>query len=93
MVKIRHICGGVERGDRSNFYAVFRKLALKAGIPAELAHPHILRHTRAIELLRNDVPITIVQCILGHASLSTTAVYLRYSSVETKQILKNRGVI
>ena len=85
--------GKVFKIDRTNFYTVFRKLALKTGIPAELAHPHILRHTRAIELLRNGVPVTIVQRILGHASLSTTAVYLRYSSVETKQILKDRGVI
>ena len=79
--------------NRSNFYRVFKEVALKLGIPVNLAHPHILRHTRAIELLRNGVPVTIVQRILGHASLSTTAVYLRYSSVETKQILKDRGVI
>ena len=52
--------GKVFKIDRTNFYTVFRKLTLKAGIPAELAHPHILRHTRAIELLRNGMPVTIV---------------------------------
>ena len=57
--------GKVFKIDRTNFYSVFRKLALQAGIPAELAHPHILRHRRTVELLRNGVPVTIVQRILG----------------------------
>jgi hypothetical protein len=39
------------------------------------------------------VPVTIVQQILGHASLSTTAMYLRYSASKTRRILKDRGVI
>ena len=50
------------------------------GIPKELAHPHILRHTRAIELLRAGVPVTVVQDLLGHSALTTTAVYLRISN-------------
>jgi len=87
------MAGKVFKIKRTNFYKVFRELAIKAGIPEQLAHPHVLRHTRAIELLRNGVPVTAVQSILGHASLSTTAVYLRYSGMEIKQILKDRGVI
>jgi molybdate transport system regulatory protein len=68
-------------------------LCKKAHIDKKLAHPHTLRHTRAIELLKAQVPVTIVQQILGHASLSTTAMYLRYSASETRRILKDRGVI
>ncbi|WP_456324098.1 tyrosine-type recombinase/integrase, partial [Desulfonauticus submarinus] len=61
--------------------------------PRKLAHPHILRHTRAIELLRNGVPVTIVQDILGHSALTTTAIYLRISGQEAKGILKEKGLI
>ena len=39
------------------------ELAEEAGIPKELGQPHILRHTRAIELLRAGVPVSIVQNI------------------------------
>ena len=77
----------------NNFFIVFRAIAKSVGIPDTLAHPHILRHTRAIELLKSGVPVTIVQQLLGHASLATTAVYLKYSATEAKRILKDRGMI
>jgi len=85
--------GKIFKLNRSNFYKVFYKLARDAGIPDHLAHPHILRHTRAVELVRAGIPITVVQQLLGHATLNTTAIYLRYSSMEVKAIMKDRGLI
>lgn len=78
---------------RNNFFKVFKTLCLKANIPKELAHPHILRHTRAIELIRNGIPITAVKNLLGHSNLNTTAVYLQYSATEIKDMLKIKGLI
>ncbi len=72
---------------------LFRKTAGKAGIPKELSHPHVLRHSRAIELLRAGIPVTAVQQLLGHAYLSTTAIYLRLSGQEVKQLLQAAGMI
>jgi len=71
----------------------FKERAKEAGLLPELRHPHVLRHTRAIELLRGGVPVTVVQDLLGHAALNTTAMYLRFSGVEVKQILKDRGFL
>lgn len=85
--------GKVFRIYQSNFRRTFYERAKEAGIPRELAHPHVLRHTRAIELLRAGVPITIVQDQLGHAYLTTTAVYLKLSGQEAKQILRERGLL
>jgi integrase len=79
--------------DRSNFFRRFQKLTLKCGFPKTLAHPHVLRHTRAMEMVRAGVPLTIVQGILGHANLNTTAIYLQFSGQEAKAILKDRGLI
>ena len=84
--KIFHLAQG-------NFRRKFYELSEVAGIPKELAHPHILRHSRAIELLRAGVPVTIVQNILGHAYLTTTALYLQISGQDAKNILKEKGVI
>jgi len=81
------------RIDRSNFYKIFKDFCKKANIPQELAHPHILRHTRAIELLRAGVPVTIVQDLLGHSALTTTAIYLKISGQEVKGILREKGLI
>ncbi len=78
---------------RNNFYVTFRERCEEAGIPEDLAHPHILRHTRAIELLRAGVPVTIVQDLLGHSTLTTTAVYLKMSGQEIKSVLKDKGLI
>ncbi|MBN2569983.1 MAG: site-specific integrase [Deltaproteobacteria bacterium] len=85
--------GSVFKLDQSNFRHVFYERAKAANIPREMAHPHILRHTRAIELLRAGVPVTIVQDILGHSALTTTAIYLKMSGQEAKGILKDKGLI
>jgi integrase len=79
--------------NRSNFFRIFEKRCSLAGIPEDLAHPHVLRHTRALELVRAGVPLTIVQQILGHSNLNTTAIYLNFSGQESKQILKDRGLL
>lgn len=79
--------------QQSNFRTRFYDRCKEAKIPKELGHPHILRHTRGIEMVRGLVPATIVKEIMGHASLDTTAEYLRFSGVEAKQILKDRGMI
>ena len=78
---------------RSNFFKVFKRHSISVNIPEDLAHPHILRHTRAIELLRAGVPVTIVQAMLGLSSLTTTAIYLRISGQEAKGILREKGLI
>jgi len=78
---------------KNNFLIVFKKLCKKANIPDELAHPHVLRHTRAIELIRNGIPVTAVQTILGHSSLNTTAMYLKYSNIEIQAIMKAKGLL
>jgi molybdate transport system regulatory protein len=78
---------------RNNFLVVFKNLCKKVNIPAKLAHPHVLRHTRAIELIRNGIPVTAVQTILGHSSLNTTAMYLKYSNTEIQAIMKAKGLL
>ena len=78
---------------RNNFYTTFRERCREAGLPEDLSHPHILRHTRAIELLRAGVPVTIVQDLLGHSTLTTTAIYLKISGQELKSVLKDKGLL
>ena len=85
--------GRVFRLDQGNFRRIFYDRAEEAGLPKELSHPHILRHTRAVELLRAGVPVTIVQDMMGHSALTTTAIYLKISGQEAKGILREKGLI
>ena len=93
IVEYPHMRDKVFKVDRSNFNKVFKERCLEAGIPRDLAHTHILRHTRAIELLRAGVPVTIVQDLLGHSALTTTAIYLKISGQEAKEILREKSLL
>jgi integrase len=64
--------------------AALRRLAVQAGIRRRIA-PHQLRHCHAIELVREGVPVHILQRQLGHANLAVTTVYL--SGVAPEEVL------
>lgn len=50
-------------------------------IPREKHHFHVLKHTRAMELIEyNDVKLTDVQWWLGHRNIQNTMIYLDYTS-------------
>ena len=77
----------------TNVKKAFIEVGDRAGIPRELAHPHVLRHTRAIELIRASMPITAVRDLLGHSSITTTAIYLQLSNVEAKFMMQEKGLL
>jgi len=42
--------------------------------------PHQLRHAHALELLREGVPLNVIQRQLGHRNLGVTSIYLKAST-------------
>ena len=70
----------VESGQRIYYQAVQRaQLPRKGGI-------HALRHSYATHLMEAGVELTAVQRLMGHAHLSTTAVYLHVRQERLAQI-------
>jgi site-specific recombinase XerD len=52
-----------------------RRLGKTAGIDKRV-HPHGLRHTHALELASENVPLPIISAQLGHSSSAVTARYI-----------------
>lgn len=52
-------------------------------------HPHTFRHSFAINSVRHGVDIRRLQQVLGHASMSTTAVYLQFNDRDLRDVYAN----
>lgn len=77
-VRVRHerlFCNA--RGgplSRAGWWKILRGHARRAGI-ATRVHPHALRHSFATHLLEGGADLRVVQELLGHVSVITTAIY------------------
>ena len=68
--------------EQTALHAACRSARTAAGLAKEVT-PHTLRHSFATHLLESGADIRIIQVLLGHANLQSTA---RYARVATKTI-------
>ena len=72
-----------ELPSRESFHHFMRKFLKKHGLPA--IDVHGFRRMAASYSVNNQVPLTTVQTMLGHKSLSTTMIYLRTLNTSRKE--------
>ncbi len=70
------------RVERTAVWRLVRREATRLGIPGKVS-PHTLRHSFATHLLEGGADLRIVQELLGHVSVSTTAIY---THVQTRRL-------
>ncbi|MGO9640511.1 MAG: tyrosine-type recombinase/integrase [Candidatus Acidiferrales bacterium] len=64
--------------SRVQFYRLMRRYGRLAGIPQHLCHPHVLKHSIAMQSI-HQAGIENVRQYLGHKSIASTGAYLRVS--------------
>jgi hypothetical protein len=67
------------RLSRITVYKLFRAIARAAGLPETLQHPHVLKHTAAMLMVRAGANAFLIRQHLGHRSFDSTLAYVNPS--------------
>lgn len=71
--------------DPAHVRRKFYDQAAMIGLPHNLGAPESIRKSRAVELLQSNVPLPVVQQILGHSTPNLAASYVEFSEAELQQ--------
>jgi molybdate transport system regulatory protein len=63
----------------------FYERAEACGIAKQLGAPEVLRKSRGVELMQNDMPLPAVQMLLGHSTPNLTSSYVSFSEDDIQQ--------
>jgi len=67
---------------RDRVFKIVKKYGNIAGVKI---HPHTLRHSFAVHMVRSGTDLRRLQLMLGHTSLSTTQVYLQFNDEDLRE--------
>jgi len=68
-------------------WQLIKESAILAGLEKQV-YPHLLRHSFATHLLKNGADLRVIQELLGHADLSTTAIYTHLDLGHLSEVYK-----
>jgi len=81
--------GNFFKVDPGHVRRKFYERAIDSGIPPAMGAPESIRRSRAIELMQGNMPLPVVQRMLGHSTLNMTASYVDFSDADMRQVAKH----
>ena len=71
---------------RVSIYKIFKAIARKAGLGETLQHPHVLKHTAAMLLVKQGANAYMIRQHLGHRSFDSTLAYVNPTDSEASAV-------
>ncbi len=89
--RMNDLAVGTETGwllqvDPGHVRRKFYERAVACGFPQDLGSPNAIRKARAIELMQSNVPLPVVQKILGQSTPNLTASLISFSDEDIRQV-------
>lgn len=78
--------------DRTRVWRILKRLARRAGVDCSKVFPHALRHLFATTFQRRHRDIEALACVLGHARVETTRIYLAEDERERRRQVERLGL-
>lgn len=69
-------------------YFKMAKIRYSEVVFPEKLHPHMLRHSKALHLLESGVNLIYIRDLLGHVSITTTEIYLKFDTELKRKALE-----
>lgn len=82
-LRVRSPAGPVERTVLGK---MLKEAAHRSALPRPWPSPHCLRHSLAVHLLREGIPLKAIGDLLGHRSAEATCVYLRLHIEDLREV-------
>jgi len=74
--------------NRVTVHKLFKEIAKKAELPATVSHPHVLKHTLAMKLVRSGANAFIIKQALGHKSFDSSLAYCKASDIDASNAIR-----
>jgi molybdate transport system regulatory protein len=78
--------GSLLKVDMGHVRRKFYERCLACGFSQDLGSPNAIRRARAVELMQDNVPLPVVQHILGHSTPNLTASFVTFSDDDIHQV-------
>lgn len=75
--------------DAGHVRRKFYERAVACGFAQDLGSPNAIRRARAVELMQSNVPLPVVQRVLGHSTPNLTASFIAFSEEDIHQVARH----